>query len=787
MKAHFHFLLAFSATASGLQAQAPSSPATSAGTEVVKLDVFSVSTSADVGYRAGNSVSATRIDTPIKELPFAVSAFTPAFITDINARDLWDVVQYAPGVTSAGKEFTAGNALYTIRGFDQKPQRNGFVGDAYVDTVGIERVEVVKGPASLLYGQVAPGGTVNYITKRARPKPFATLAAQGGTDGAWRGTLDFNQPVARDQLLLRLNGAWENLGQYWTRMRGRTVVVAPNLIWNPNPRVSLSLDCQWFRRTENPGSQLKPGTEIVALPPAGGILGSTGVLAKPDNSDYGIGSFYPLPSDFSYVSDNDWRVSDFQTLSAELRVKLSDQWVTRGNVNWNRGGVAHKLTGIGQVNLTVPTRFYPAGAPLPISAANYALAAQAFADALLADPAIAAEAPQAQQVRRKRWQDDTNRSWACQLEAAGRYDPAAGARLQLLAGFFCDRAESLSQTRQSGGTGFPNFPGWDMKDPATWDRTTDFDPWALPLATDTRTAIANAAAYGVLNGSFLSGKLNAVAGVRYNESSGLADNTLAPATSVAKVTHRKATPQLGISYRVGAETSVYANYSQSYVLNTANLQLQNVPIGPARPTTAEGCEAGVKTDLFAGRVSSTVSLFQIDQRDRVLRFVTFGAGGVSLNNNLQGTLDRSRGVEGEITWSPLDHWQVYASAALDDVRVKRVPAGEEIFVGTHPEASVKALANLWTRYTFQAGPAQGGWIGGGFNYSGRKAQRLNNPRLFLPPAIVWNAALGYDWKWAGHSLSAALNVQNLADREYFPANQQRGFPRRISLGLTARH
>ncbi|OYU41733.1 MAG: TonB-dependent receptor, partial [Burkholderiales bacterium PBB4] len=134
----------------------------SAADDVIKLNEFQVSTTADKGYRAGNSVSATRINTPIKDLPFAISAFTQQFITDVGARDLWDVVQYAPSVTSAGKEFNAGNSVYNIRGFDQAPQHNGFVGEAYIDTVSVERVEVVKGPSSVLYGQVAPGGTVNY-------------------------------------------------------------------------------------------------------------------------------------------------------------------------------------------------------------------------------------------------------------------------------------------------------------------------------------------------------------------------------------------------------------------------------------------------------------------------------------------------------------------------------------------------------------------------------------------------------------------------------------------------
>src|SRR3954464_8388513 len=82
---------ALAALTAPAQTNNPSAQAT-ASDDVVKLSEFQVTTSADKGYRAGNSVSATRIDTPIKDLPFAISAFTQQFITDINARDLFDVV-----------------------------------------------------------------------------------------------------------------------------------------------------------------------------------------------------------------------------------------------------------------------------------------------------------------------------------------------------------------------------------------------------------------------------------------------------------------------------------------------------------------------------------------------------------------------------------------------------------------------------------------------------------------------------------------------------------------------
>ena len=115
-----------------------------------------------------------------------------------------------------------------------------------------------------------------------------------------------------------------------------------------------------------------------------------------------------------------------------------------------------------------------------------------------------------------------------------------------------------------------------------------------------------------------------------------------------------------------------------------------------------------------------------------------------------------------------------------------MPAGEEVFLGSHPEATVKDLANLWTRYTFKSGDIKGLWVGGGFNYTGKKAQRSNNPRLFLPGEVLWNSAIGYDWKWNNRPTSVVVNWQNMADIEYFPANQQRGLPGRAVLSATTK-
>jgi iron complex outermembrane receptor protein len=783
----FRLLAAGAGALAGLIATAQTTPATATGTdEVLKLSEFQVSTTADKGYRAGNSVSATRIDTPIKDLPFSISAFTQQFITDVGARDLWDVVQYAPSVTSAGREFNAGNAVYNIRGFDQTPQHNGFVGEGYIDTVSVERVEVVKGPSSVLYGQVAPGGTVNYITKRPGTKATATINAQAGTQSFWRTTVDLNQPLVGQKLLFRFNGAWENGFEFINPGHQRTTVLAPVVTWRPTDRVALTVDYQYFSRRETPPSaQIKPNIEIVALPGTTGLLPTGGVLVKPDNSDAGFLSYYPLPRNFNYLSNNDNRASDFESVNAELTVKLSDHWSARANFNWNKRAVKQKLTGFGNVFITVPTSYYPTGATLPISAANYRIAADAFAADVLNNPAAALAAPQAQLPRRKRLQEQFDTARTSQVEMAGNYT-LGEAKLKPLFGVFYNESKGIGRQRQSGSAAFPHFTVWDIKNPATWDYATDFDPAVLPFSTNSRSVRRNAAAYGVMNASFFADRLSAVAGVRYNKSSGSTDNFLNPAASLAKVSSSKTTPQVGLGWKATRDLMIYTSYSESYVLNASALTLQGVPVGPAKPTTSKGYEVGVKTDFLDGRVSSTIAVYQIDQRDRILGFNSFNALGATVTNSLQGTLDRANGLEAEITWSPADNWQVYASGAINDIRTKQVPAGEEVFLGSHPEATVKALANLWTRYTFKSGAIKGIWVGGGFNYTGKKAQRSNNPKLFLPGETLWNSALGYDWKWGGRPTSLVINWQNMGNIEYFPANQQRGLPGRAVLSATTK-
>ena len=746
----------------------------------VVLNPFVVSTTADVGYRAGNSVSATRIDTPIKDLPFSISAFTAQFVSDIGARDLFDIVQYSPGVTSAGVGFASGSSVYAIRGFNQAPQHNGFVGEAYVDSATIERVEVVKGPASVLYGEVAPGGTVNYITKRPTAKPFTTVAAKIGTYNFLRTGFDYNRPLVADKLLFRFNGAWQNDIEFYKPGEAQSTVVAPVFTWRLTPVSSVTIDYQNFSRRETPPFETRlPTSRIVAPLPASGILSTASVLQQNSGEDRGFLGFYPLPGDFNISANTDRRNSEMESLNAEFTSRLGEHWTSRANFNWSKYKIWFKSTGLGQVNISVPASYFAAGTAYPATAnALYLAAAARYAADLLADPGLALKAPQAQLQRRINLQETFGHGKAAQAEFAGKYE-AGAIELKPLLGASCQENTDYTRSRQAPTAQF--FTPWNMYDRSTWNYATDYDPAIQPLTQFDRGVRRSKAAYAILNTSFLRGRLYTVAGARYTSSTGANDNFFAPAASIAKASHSKLAPQFGGGWKILPDMLLYGSYSSSFQNSIANLQIANVPSGPANPSVSKGYELGLKTDFLSGRVSSTMSLYTIEQQDRVINFNTTSATGLILVNRMQGTLDRSRGAELEVTWSPTGNFQLFVSGALNDVRVIKVPAGADYLLGSHPENTAKALANLWARYSFAGGAAKGLWVGAGANYSGRKAQRVNNPSLFTDPYTLINTAVGYDWKWDGHPASATLNWDNMTDRSYVPAAFLRGKPMTVTL------
>ncbi|HVU25450.1 MAG TPA: TonB-dependent receptor, partial [Opitutus sp.] len=230
------------------------SPAAVTGTDqgVIVLSPFEVLTDQDLGYRAANSAAATRMAVPIRQLPMTVTAFTESFINDQKSYDLYDVVKWAPGIHQDNVS-PQGWVRYSIRGFTSAAvQRNGFGSFRFIDTTNIERVEVVKGPASLLYGQINPGGVINYITKRPLAKPQLDLTAAVGSNHYARAVVDATGPVPGTQgrLLYRTIAMAEDVQQFQVLAHARKFMVAPTATWMISDRAKLTVDYEHFERRD---------------------------------------------------------------------------------------------------------------------------------------------------------------------------------------------------------------------------------------------------------------------------------------------------------------------------------------------------------------------------------------------------------------------------------------------------------------------------------------------------------------------------------------------------------
>lgn len=192
-------------------ATAADGPAFSADTtDNIVLSPFEVSTSADNGYLATNSSTGTRISIPLVQLPFTANVITSAFIQDNGWLNLTEATRYVPSLRRGSNN----NEAFTLRGFNTgTPRRNYFsnpgLGRSRTDNAEIERIEVVKGPTSVLFGFGGPGGVVNILTKKPLAKPETSLSAEYGSFNHRRFTIDSTGPLltrGESQLRYRVIG-----------------------------------------------------------------------------------------------------------------------------------------------------------------------------------------------------------------------------------------------------------------------------------------------------------------------------------------------------------------------------------------------------------------------------------------------------------------------------------------------------------------------------------------------------------------------------------------------------
>ena len=205
------------------------------------------------GYRATRSASATKTDTPIREIPQAISVVPAAVLEVLGSSDVERALEFAGGVSKQNDFGGLTLFEYSVRGFATSEfYKDGFSANrgypSTPDAANLERIEVLKGPAASLYGRGDPGGTVNIVTKKPQADTFARLSASAGSWDRYRTSLDLNSPLdAQGDVLARLNLAVEDNHSFRDHVGSERLFAAPSLSWQFNPDTRLLLEAEVVR------------------------------------------------------------------------------------------------------------------------------------------------------------------------------------------------------------------------------------------------------------------------------------------------------------------------------------------------------------------------------------------------------------------------------------------------------------------------------------------------------------------------------------------------------------
>ncbi|WP_081899025.1 TonB-dependent siderophore receptor [Halomonas sp. TG39a] len=270
----------------------------------------------DVGYQADRSLTATKTDTPLSETPRAISVVTRNQIEDQGAQTLGNILDYVPGVNSAnypGGDALAGDIFY-IRGMNQRDYGYGTYRDglrvqsnAYATSAepyGLERVEVLKGPTSILYGENVPGGLVNLVSKRPTYERQGEVNLSYGTHDRRQFSSDVSGALNEDGSVRgRMVSLIREADTQINSMEDDRIYFAPSLAIDLSDRDTLTLL----------GQYQKDSTEIqLGLPASGTLLDNPGGKLSTDTNlghpdwDGFEREFWTLGYEYEHRFDNDW-------------------------------------------------------------------------------------------------------------------------------------------------------------------------------------------------------------------------------------------------------------------------------------------------------------------------------------------------------------------------------------------------------------------------------------------------------------------------------------------------
>ncbi|MBK5651490.1 MULTISPECIES: TonB-dependent siderophore receptor [Bradyrhizobium] len=281
------------ATANRAPAQAQSAPLRGAGS------IGERGNGPVTGYLASQSVTATKTDSPVLTTPQSISIVTKDQIEAQGAQNITEALRYTPGVTIESFGANAFFDEFKLRGFTAPRYLDGLrlPTDATtfavprIETYGLERVEVLKGPSSGLYGQSDPGGLLNMVSKRPTDTPHYEVEGSFGSFDRFQGAFDIGGPVDKNgQVLYRIVGLGRDSNSQTNYVQDNKLFIAPSLTWRPTSDTSFTILSQ-YQKVDNKGYQQYVPGQVSFLPNPNGHIPYGRYLGEPGLDGYHLEQF----------------------------------------------------------------------------------------------------------------------------------------------------------------------------------------------------------------------------------------------------------------------------------------------------------------------------------------------------------------------------------------------------------------------------------------------------------------------------------------------------------------
>ena len=718
-------------------------PPKAAESETIVMPEFNV-TGTDEGWVATNALSGTRTNMNLRELPRSIQVVTSEFLNDIGALTLTDATDFMSGITNVGgQDQTNDNNTYMVRGFRQnKPYRNGmrepFAGMLF-DSATMDRVEVLKGPSSLLAGVVEPGGMLNSISKAPRPKQETSVMVRGDSWGMRRGEVDASVPInkrlaTRFVLVRQAGDAWQEFS--WAN---RTVYYG-SLSYKVADNTRYSANLEYMNYVASPPAPRS--TVATTSPLAAFTWHRNGAINGLDlNGTY-------IPWDFNPLGPNNRRTQHIFRAGNQIEHRFNSMLSLR---------VAGNFTRMHRVDLRL------SGTQISTKVVNGLTVPSTDALASTND-------------------DETVNTYTAQGDLVGRFKYWGISHQAILGAEYIDTDDHRVRDNTPALTAYV----FGASNQPAWVEMLEMTRYTLPnsrlQAHARRRGLSFTNVFAMFNN-----RAHLMLGVRHDEGTIINRNPIGldALARYQKVTENANSPTVGAAYRVNDWLSVFSSSSRSFAgVPVSAIDMFGKPLD--KQVGGKGYDVGIKTALFKNRVSLNVAGFQVDQINGTRQVLTsdiIDAGldplVVTGSRSIQDVSARSRGLESDVTVKLFEGYQIAGTYTNLHAYVTANKANPAAVGGPVSQGPGRESWSFFHKYDFPNAFLKG------LSLTHSVVFR-DSRRPTVPGFTRQDASVSYRATIFGKKVTFGVRVQNLQDIMYWEGFQSRGAPRTTSFSLGTR-